>query len=105
MLTSKNYKLTREKTGVFLQGLANKKEDALTVFLPSGMTTDEVAAFSAENTENRINSLRCREAGGDFSHRFGAILGNITEIDYFTAVSQLEKSMLPAVMKRSRCFP
>ena len=45
MLTLKNYKLTREKTGVFLQGLANQKEDALTVFLPSGMTTDEVAAF------------------------------------------------------------
>ncbi|MGA9696792.1 MAG: Vms1/Ankzf1 family peptidyl-tRNA hydrolase [Dehalococcoidales bacterium] len=45
MLTLKNYKLTREKTGVFLQGLANQKADALTVFLPSGMTTDEVAAF------------------------------------------------------------
>ncbi len=45
MLTARNYKLTREKTGVLLQGLANKKEDALTVFLPSGMTTDEVAAF------------------------------------------------------------
>jgi peptide subunit release factor 1 (eRF1) len=45
MLISKNFKLTREKTSVFLSALANKKEEALTIFLPSGMTTDEVAAF------------------------------------------------------------
>jgi len=45
LLTSKNYKVTREKTGALLQGLALRKEDALTIFLPSGMTTDDVAAF------------------------------------------------------------
>jgi hypothetical protein len=45
LLTSKSYKITREKTGALLQGLGARQDDALTIFLPSGMTTDDVAAF------------------------------------------------------------
>jgi len=64
-----------------------RKEDALTIFLPSGMTTDDVAAFLQKNTENRIDSLRCRETGGDFPDRFGIILGGFAKEYYFAAVS------------------
>ena len=45
MLISKTYKLTREKTSALLRGLAARQEDSLTIFLPSGMTTDDVAVF------------------------------------------------------------
>jgi hypothetical protein len=45
MLTSKSYKLTRDKTGALLNRLNGCAEDAMSIFLPSGMTLDEVAAF------------------------------------------------------------
>ena len=45
MLTAKSYKLTREKTGVLLHRLEACKEEATSIFLPSGMTTEEVSAF------------------------------------------------------------
>jgi peptide subunit release factor 1 (eRF1) len=45
MLTSKTYKMTREKTTVLLQRLENGKEDAISILLPSGMTTEEVSVF------------------------------------------------------------
>jgi len=53
MLTSKNYKMTREKTGLLLHSLETCKEEAVSIFLPSGMTTEEVTAFlgSAPKTE------------------------------------------------------
>ena len=45
MLTAKSYKLTREKTGALLDRLEICNEDALTIFLPAGMTTEEVSVF------------------------------------------------------------
>jgi peptide subunit release factor 1 (eRF1) len=45
MLTSKTYKMTREKTTVLLQRLESGKEDAISILLPSGMTTEEVSVF------------------------------------------------------------
>ena len=45
MLTSKSYKLTREKTSALLHRLETYNEDVITIFLPSGMTTDDVTAF------------------------------------------------------------
>jgi peptide subunit release factor 1 (eRF1) len=45
MLTSKTYKMTREKTTALLQRLASGKEDAISILLPSGMTTEEVSLF------------------------------------------------------------
>ena len=54
MLNSKSYKVTREKTGALLRRLETCKEEAISIFLPSGMTTDEVTAFqrSAPKTES-----------------------------------------------------
>ena len=37
--------MTREKTTVLLQRLENGKEDAISILLPSGMTTEEVSVF------------------------------------------------------------
>jgi peptide subunit release factor 1 (eRF1) len=45
MLTSKSYKLTREKTSVLLHRLETSDEDAISIFLPSGMPTEEVTTF------------------------------------------------------------
>ena len=45
MLTSKSYKLTRDKTGALLHRLATCAEEAVSIYLPSGMTTDDVTAF------------------------------------------------------------
>ena len=45
MLTAKSFKLTREKTGALLHRLEACKEEATSIFLPSGMTTEEVTAF------------------------------------------------------------
>jgi len=45
MLTSKTYKMTREKTTALLQRLESGKEDAISILLPSGMTTEEVSVF------------------------------------------------------------
>ena len=45
MLTSKNYKLTREKTVALLHKLETGGEDAVSILLPSGMTTEDVSAF------------------------------------------------------------
>jgi len=45
MLTSKSYRLTREKTGALLHRLETCEEDAISIFLPSGMTTEEVTIF------------------------------------------------------------
>ena len=45
MLTSKSYKLTSEKTSALLHRLEACNENAVSIFLPSGMTTDEVTAF------------------------------------------------------------
>ena len=54
MLTSKSYKLTREKTSALLHRLEACNENAISIFLPSGMTTDEVTAFlqKAPKTES-----------------------------------------------------
>jgi len=54
MLTSKSYKLTREKTSALLHRLEVCNENAISIFLPSGMTTDEVTAFlqKAPKTES-----------------------------------------------------
>ena len=53
MLTSKNYKLTREKTGALLHRLEIISEDALTIFLPAGMMTDEVNNFLQKTTKTQ----------------------------------------------------
>ena len=45
MLNSKSYKFTREKTGALLHRLEACNENAISIFLPSGMTTEEVTAF------------------------------------------------------------
>jgi hypothetical protein len=45
MLTSKTYKLTRDKTGALLHRFEASAEEAVSIYLPSGMTTDEVTAF------------------------------------------------------------
>ena len=45
MLTSKSYKLTREKTSALLHRLKACEEDAITILLPSGMMTTDVSAF------------------------------------------------------------
>ena len=45
MLTAKSYKLTREKTGALLHRLETCDEDAISIFLPSGLTTEEVTVF------------------------------------------------------------
>ena len=45
MLATKSYKLTREKTGVLLHRLEMCNEEAISIFLPSGMMTDEVTTF------------------------------------------------------------
>jgi hypothetical protein len=54
MLTSISYKVTREKTGALLHRLETCEEEAITTFLPSGMTTEEVTAFlrSASKAES-----------------------------------------------------
>ena len=54
MLTLKSYRLTREKTGLLLYSLETCKEKAISIFLPSGMTTEDVTIFlrSAPKTES-----------------------------------------------------
>ena len=54
MLTSKNYKMTREKTGLLLHSLETCDEEAISIFLSSGMTTEDVTTFlrSAPKTES-----------------------------------------------------
>jgi hypothetical protein len=45
MLTAKSYKTTREKTVSLLGKLSANKEEAVSIFLPTGMTLEEVGAF------------------------------------------------------------
>ena len=45
MLISKTYKISREKTVALLHRLETCEEEAISIFLPSGMTTEEVMAF------------------------------------------------------------
>ncbi len=54
MLTAKSYKVTRGKMGLLLHRLDAVTEDAITIFLPPGMTLEEVAAFlrSTPKTES-----------------------------------------------------
>jgi hypothetical protein len=53
MLSSKSYELTREKTGALLQRLKTSSEDAFTIFLPPGMTIDDVSAFLQKTTKTQ----------------------------------------------------
>ena len=48
MLTAKSYKMTRAKTGDLLGKLQSVKEEAVSIFLPAGMTLEEVAEFYAK---------------------------------------------------------
>jgi hypothetical protein len=45
MLTAKSYKMTREKTSALLHSFETNKEEAISIFLPSGMTTEDVTTF------------------------------------------------------------
>jgi hypothetical protein len=45
MLTVKSYKITREKTSALLHRLEMCNEEAISIFLPSGMPTEDVTAF------------------------------------------------------------
>jgi len=45
VLTSKSYKLTREKTIALLKRLGTIEEEAISIFLPSGMSTEDVSTF------------------------------------------------------------
>jgi len=45
MLVSKSFKLTREKTVELLHRLETYNDEAITIFLPSGLSTDAISSF------------------------------------------------------------
>jgi peptide subunit release factor 1 (eRF1) len=45
MLTSKSYKVTREKTTALLHRFESCEEEAISIFLPSGMSTEDITTF------------------------------------------------------------
>ena len=53
MLTLKSYKLTREKTVAIMHRLETTNGDAISVYLPAGMMTDEVNNFLQKTTKTQ----------------------------------------------------
>ena len=53
MLTLKSYKLTREKTVAIMHRLETTSGDAISVYLPAGMMTDEVNNFLQKTTKTQ----------------------------------------------------
>ena len=45
MLISKSFKLTKEKTNELLHRLETYNDEAITIFLPSGLSTESISAF------------------------------------------------------------
>jgi len=86
-----------------LQGLARGRKEALTIFLPSGMTTDDVAAFLQKTPKTEsipYDAVRLAATSPTGS----VLFWGLRKRALFCRRFQSKKNMLPAGTKRNRCF-